>query len=79
MGHPLTPDLSKLTLEELTTKFNDLMGRYNTAYRWGNSAMIGQLQMLIEDYQSEIDVRNRKTLEELEKNSKNFKNIIDIK
>lgn len=79
MGHPLTPDLSKLTLEELTTKFNDLMSRYNSAYRWGNAAMISQLQMLIEDYRNELDARNRKTLEELEKNSKSFKNIIDIK
>jgi hypothetical protein len=33
----------------------------------------------MQDYQEEIQNRNRKTLEEMEKNSKNFKNVIDIK
>jgi hypothetical protein len=76
--HPLTPDLSKVTLEELNKKYGDLLNRITQAYRWGNPDMINQLQMLMEDYRMEIDVRNRKTLEELEKNSKTFKNIIDI-
>jgi len=79
MGHPLTPDLSKLSMEELTGKYNDLMSRLTTAYRWGNPDMVGQLQMLLQDYQEEMNTRQRKALEELEKNSKNFKNIIDIK
>lgn len=79
MGHPLTPDLTKLSMEELTAKYNDLMGRLTTAYRWGNPDMVGQLQLLLQDYQEELSNRQRKALEELEKNSKNFKNIIDIK
>ena len=78
MGHPLTPDLSNLSLEDLTNKYNDLMRRYNMAFRWGNAQMTQQLQLLIQDYQFEMDVRHRKQLEELEKNSKTFKNIIDI-
>jgi hypothetical protein len=78
MGHPLAPDLSKLSLEELTSKFNELSKRINTAFRWGNSDMVGQLQLLMQDYQEEMSNRNRKALEEMEKNSKNFKNIIDI-
>jgi hypothetical protein len=78
MGHPLAPDLSKLSMEELTNKFNDLSERINTAFRWGNSDMVGQLQLLMQDYQEEMSNRNRKALEEMEKNSKNFKNIIDI-
>jgi hypothetical protein len=40
--------------------------------------MVGQLQLLMQDYQEEMSNRNRKALEEMEKNSKNFKNIIDI-
>lgn len=79
MGHPLTPDLSKLSLEEVTNKYNDLMKRYNMAFRWGNPDMTQQLQLLIQDYQAELDARHRKQLEDLEKNSKTFKNIIDIK
>lgn len=79
MGHPLTPDLSKLTMEELNSKYNDLMNRYTTAFRWGNADMTQQLLLLIEDYRNELDNRQRKMLEDLEKNSKNFKNLIDIK
>lgn len=79
MGHPLAPDLSKLTMEELNSKYNDLMNRYTTATRWGNAQLTQQLLMLIEDYRIELDNRQRKMLEDLEKNSKNFKNLIDIK
>jgi hypothetical protein len=78
MGHPLTPDLSKLTLDELNSKYGDLLKRTTYAYNIGNPDMVQQLQMLMEDYRNEIDIRNRKQLEEMEKNSKNFKNIIDI-
>jgi hypothetical protein len=76
--HPLTPDLSKLTLEELNNKYGDLLKKITLAYRWGNADMVQQLQMLMDDYQNELNTRNRKQLEEMEKNSKNFKNIIDI-
>lgn len=76
--HPLTPDLTKLSMEELQKKFSDLQARFNSAYRMGRTDHIFQLQMLIQDYQAEISRRNAQQLEELEKNSKNFKNIIDI-
>lgn len=78
MGHPLTPDLSKFTLEELNQKYGDLMKRVTMAYRMGSSDAVYQLQLLLEDYQAEISRRNEKALQEMEKNSKNFKNIIDI-
>jgi hypothetical protein len=78
MGHPLTPDLSKLSMDELNKKYGDLLSRVTFAYRIGNSDMVYQLQLLMDDYQNEIQVRNAKALEEMEKNSKNFKNIIDI-
>lgn len=78
MGHPLAPDLSKLTNEDLTNKYNDLMNRMNQAHRWGNPAMVGQLQLLLQDYNEEITNRQRKALEDLEKNSKQFNKIIDI-
>ena len=78
MGHPLTPDLSKFTLEELNQKYGDLLKRVTFAYRTGSSDAVYQLQLLLEDYQAEISNRNRKALEDMEKNSKNFKNIIDI-
>jgi hypothetical protein len=78
MGHPLSPDLSKLTVDELNAKYGDLLKRVTYAYRVGNPDMVQQLQMLLEDYRLELDNRNTKALAEMEKNSKNFKNIIDI-
>lgn len=76
--HPLTPDLSKLTTEELNAKYGDLLKRTTFAYQTGNSDMVYQLQLLMGDYQNELQVRNAKALEEMEKHSKQFKNIIDI-
>jgi len=78
MFHPLSPDLTKLTAEELTSKYGELLKRITVSYRMGNADMVHQLQLLLQDYQAEMDLRNRKALEEMEKNSKNFKNIIDI-
>ena len=78
MGHPLAPDLTKLTIDELNAKYGDLLKRVTYAYRIGNPDMVQQLQMLLEDYRLELDNRNAKALAEMEKNSKNFKNIIDI-
>lgn len=78
MGHPLTPDLTGLSMEDLTNKHSDLVKRVTMAYRWGNADMVSQLQLLMQDYQEELNNRNRKALAEMEKNSKQFKNIIDI-
>jgi hypothetical protein len=79
MPHPLAPRLSELSLEELTKKYNELTSKMNQAYRMGPYGIIPQMQMLLEDYQLEMQNRHQKQLEEMEKNSKNFKNIIDIK
>jgi hypothetical protein len=76
--HPLLPDLSGMTMDELTKKHTDLLGRLTQAYRWGNGDMVAQLQMIMNGYQAEISLRNQKALEEMEKHSKQFKNIIDI-
>jgi hypothetical protein len=76
--HPLLPDLSKLTLDELNNKYADLLKRTTFAYRVGQADMVQQLQLLMQGYQEEIGLRNQKALEQMEKNSKQFKNIIDI-
>jgi hypothetical protein len=78
MGHPLIPDLSKLTMEEVNQKYGELIKRLNYAYRIGQSDMVGQLQLLMQDYQDEINRRNQKAMADMESKSKQFKNIIDI-
>jgi hypothetical protein len=77
--HPLTENLAQMTTDELTKKQSDLLNKITMAYRWGKPEMVQQLQMILDDYQQEINVRNQKQLEEMQKNSKGFKNIIDIK
>lgn len=78
MGHPLTPDLTKLSMDELTNKMSELQKRLTWAYRVGQADLVGQIQLVMEDYHNELQERNRRQLEEMEKHSKQFKNIIDI-
>lgn len=77
--HPLVSDLSGLSTEELHKKYNELMQKYNQAYRFGPTSVLPQMQMILENYRYEMDVRNRKLLEEMEEKSDKFKGIIDIK
>lgn len=76
--HPLAPDLSQLTDAELQKKQSELMNRLTQAYRFGNSAMVGQIQMLLEDYNAETQRRYQKTLEDMMAKNDKFKGIIDI-
>ena len=76
--HPLIPDLSNLSTEELHKKYNELNQKLNQAYRFGPTSAIPQMQMIIENYRYEMDVRNRKLMDEMEAKNNNFKGIIDI-
>lgn len=77
--HPLNTDLSQLSDIDLHKKFNELNNRLSQAYRIGPAGIIGQLRLLIDDYQFEISSRNQKLLDEMAKKSKDFNKIIDIK
>ena len=78
--HPLTPDLSTLSDEELAKKVQDLSKRLNQAWSFGNGELLQQVQMMLEDYQQEMNQRQRRMMEELSKKAgRDFDNIIDIK
>ncbi len=79
MFHPLAPDLSNLKDDELYAKVNELHTKMNSAWRLGSNGAVTQMQMLLTHYQEELANRNRKKLEDMEKNSKSFSKIIDIK
>jgi hypothetical protein len=68
--HPLAPDLSKLTDEELHTKRADLQSRLGYAYRIGNPEMVGQLNLLLNDYAMEVERRNKKMLDDAQKSGR---------
>lgn len=80
--HPLGPDLSNLTDDELNKKYGELSKRYTQAFRFGPASIIPQIQMLMQDYQEEISKRNQKMMKDMEeranRNGKGFKGIIDI-
>jgi hypothetical protein len=77
--HPLAPDLTGLSDDDLHKKRAELQNRMTFAYRMGQGDIIGQIQLLLGDYDMEIQKRNQKMLDDLQKNNKNFKDKIDIK
>ena len=79
MFHPLAEDLTKLTDAELSKKYNDLSSRLNQAYRFGQAAMVGQIQLLLQTYQTELNLRQKKQLDDMMSKSNKFDKIIDIK
>lgn len=68
--HPLAPDLSNLTDEELYTKRSELQNKLSYAYRIGNADMVNQLNLLIQDYMLESERRNAKILEDARKSGR---------
>jgi hypothetical protein len=77
--HPLSPDLSGLSDADLHKKHGELVSKLTQAYRIGPYGIINQLQMILEDYQSEIQRRNAKVMEDMAKKGKDMGGIIDIK
>lgn len=77
--HPLTPDLTGLKDDELQKKAAELSQKLNQAYRFGQASMVGQIQMILQDYQGEIMRRQQKMLDDLLAKNNKFDGIIDIK
>lgn len=77
MQHPFITDLSDKSMDDLGTIIGDLNKKLNFAYRMQNSAMIGQLHMILESYKTEYNKR----MDEIYKkqNLGNKINIVDNK
>jgi hypothetical protein len=75
--HPLTPNLTELSLDDLNTKYNELSKRAMQCQRMGSNSMLIQISMVLDDYRNEIARRQQKIYEEA--NSKHdFNSIINI-
>lgn len=68
--HPLSPDLTQLTEEELHSKRSELMNRLSMAYKMGHLDLVNQITLLLQDYSLEIEQRNKKLLDEAEKSGR---------
>lgn len=76
--HPLAPDLTQLSDDELQKKQSELQKKMIQAYQFGSTDLAMQLQMLLEDYTMEVQRRQARMMEELLAKSDKFKGIIDI-
>lgn len=76
--HPLIGDLSQLSNDELNNKLSELSKRLNQAYRLGQSDAVQQIQLFLYSYQSELQRRNEKMMQELADKTPEFKNIVDV-
>lgn len=79
--HPLAPDFDDMTDEKLNEKIKTLNSRIVSAYRSGSQA-VGQMRMLMDDYQEERRRRDKESLDKLMEQSKengnDWDDIIDI-
>ena len=79
--HPLAPDFDDMTDEKLDEKIKTLNSRIVSAYRSGSQA-VGQMRMLMDDYQEERRRRDKVSLDKLMEQSKedgnDWDDIIDI-
>jgi hypothetical protein len=75
MEHPFVKqsDLKELTLEQLQEKMEALSKNLTFAYRTGNTAIIHQVQMLLESYRTQQKVRMDELFEK-----QNIRNKISI-
>lgn len=77
--HPLTPDLTILSDDELHKKISDLTTKLTQSYRFANYELAGQAHMMLDDYQAELSRRQQKMLDDMMSKSGQFDKIIDIK
>lgn len=77
--HPLTPDLTGLKDDELQKKVAELSKKLNQAYAFGQASLVGQIQMVLADYQAEQIRRQQKMMDELMAKNSKFDKLIDVK
>ena len=80
MNHPLTGNLRDFSDGDLQKKITELGKRLVFAHQTGNAQMIGQLEMLMEDYREESLRRDRERLEKMQESNKgkDWDDLIDV-
>jgi hypothetical protein len=82
MNHPLTPDLKAMSEADLLKKISELQKRMSFAYSTGNSHLMMQIQMMLEDYKEEQSARDRarleKMMEDQKDKGKDWDDLIDV-
>jgi hypothetical protein len=60
MEHPLIGSLAHLKDEELQSKISELNNKLLQAHRMGSTQLVGQLQMALETYRAQSQLRQQK-------------------
>lgn len=76
--HPLANDISGLSADDLEKKRAQLNDNLFRAYRHGDHNLVHQVQLLLDDYNQEIDRRHRELLEKTSKDGKSFADKINV-
>ena len=76
--HPLLNNITGLTDDDLNSKRAEIYQKIAWAYRMGHSSMVGQLQMIADDYNFELARRNQKLMDDMQARSKNHTDKIQI-
>lgn len=76
--HPLAPQLTEVKLDELEKKRNELATNLNRCYQSGRGHMAQQIQMLLMDYEEEIQRRHNAILEQGQQDNESLASKIDI-
>lgn len=80
MEHPLIGSLDELTVDELSSKVNELSNKLSIATRSGNGHLCNQIRMALESYQNKYKEKLQETYRRQDEMSKiNFDNKINIK
>ena len=77
MEHPLIGDLDQLTVDELSSRVNELNRKLAIATRGGNAYLCNQLRMAIETFQNKYQQRVQETYRQQIKDA-NFDDKIKI-
>lgn len=77
MEHPLIPNLDSLTIDELSSKINELNKKLAIAHKTGNGYLCEQIRMAIESYQVKYQQKSTDLFKK-GNDGKSFDDIIDI-
>lgn len=80
MEHPLIGNLDELTVDELSTRVNELSNKLSIATRSGNGHLCNQIRMALESYRNKYQEKLQETYRRQDEVSAiNFDNKINIK
>ena len=78
MEHPLIGNLDELTVDELSTRVNELSNKLSMATRSGNGHLCNQIRMAIETFRNKYLQKMQDIQDKQDKNNPDFSDRIDI-